>query len=78
MSCLECMTQNCFCLISDPNLKDVNKDVATVVGPLMQKHGLGFREKEMHQSEKDEKQKEKERIIKKNQGRIESQMVKII
>ena len=27
------MTQNCLCLISDPNLKDVNEDVAAVVGP---------------------------------------------
>ena len=72
------MTQNCFCLISDPNLKDVNEDMATVVGPLMQKHGLAFKEKELHQSQKDEKQKEKERIIKKNKGRIESQMMEII
>ena len=37
------MAQNCFCLVSDPNLKDVNEDVATVVGPLMQKHGVGFK-----------------------------------
>ena len=78
MSRLERMTQKCFCLISDPNLKDVNEDVATVVGPLMQKHGFGFREKEMHQSEKEEKQKEKERIIKKNQGRIESHILEIM
>ena len=30
------MTQNCLCLISDPNLKDANEDVAVVVEPLMQ------------------------------------------
>ena len=78
LSCLEHMTQNCICLISDPNLKDVDEDVANVVVPLMLKHGVDFKQKEMHQSEKEEKQREKERIIKKNKGRIESQMVEII
>ena len=61
---------NHMTLISDPNLKDVNEDVATVVGPLMQKHGVGFKQ---HQSEKDQRQMEKQRLICKNKGRIESQ-----
>ena len=37
------MTQNCLCFVSDPYLKDVNEDVAAVVGPLMQKHGVNFK-----------------------------------
>ena len=65
------MTQNCLCLISDPNLKDVDEDVATVVGPLMQKHGVGFRQ---HESEKEQREMEKQRLISKNKGRIEEQM----
>ena len=69
------MTQNCLCLISDPNLKDVNEDVATVVGPLMQKHGVSFKH---NQHEKDKQEMEKKRIITKNRGRIEQQMVDLV
>ena len=55
-SCLNRMTQNCLCLISDPNLKDVNEDVAAVVGPLMQKHGVNFKG---YQHEKEKKEMER-------------------
>ena len=72
---LNCMTQNCLCLVSDPNLKDVNKDVASVVGPLMQKHGVSFKD---HQHEKEKQEMEKKRIISKNNGRIEQQMVEMV
>ena len=72
---LNCMTQNCLCLVSDPNLKDVNKDVAAVVGPLMQKHGVNFKG---HQHEKEKKEMERRRIISKNKGRIEQQMVEMV
>ena len=58
------MTQNCFCVISDPNLKDVNEDVAAVVGHLMQKHGVNFKG---HQHEKEKKEMER-RIICKNKS----------
>ena len=69
------MTQNCLCLVSDPNLKDVNEDVAAVVGPLMQKHRVSFKH---HQHEKDKQEMEKKRIITKNRGRIEQQMVDLV
>ena len=69
------MTQNCLCLISDPNLKDVNEDVAAVVGPLMQKHGMNFKG---HQHEKEKKEMERRRIISKNKGTIEQQMVEMV
>ena len=74
-SCLNHMTQNCLCLVSDPNLKDVNEDVAVVVGPLMQKHGVKFKD---HQHEKEKKEMEWRRIISKNKGRIEQQMVEVV
>ena len=69
------MTQNCLCLFSDPNLKDVNEDVATVVGSVMQKHGVSFKH---NQHEKDKQEMEKKRIITKNRGRIEQQMVDLV
>ena len=69
------MTQNCLCLISDPNLQDVNEDVAAVVGPLMQKHRVSFKH---YQHEKDKQEMEKKRIITKNRGRIEQQMVDLV
>ena len=72
---LNCITQNCLYLISDPNLKDVNEDVAAVVGPLMQKHGVSFKD---HQHEKEKKEMERRRIISKNKGRIEQQMVEMV
>lgn len=72
MSRLNRMTQNCLCLISDPNLKNVDEDVATVVAPLMQIHGVPF--KQQHESVKEEREMEKKRLICKNKGRIEAQM----
>ena len=69
------LTQNCLSLVSDPNLKDVNEDVAAVVGPLMQKHGVNFKD---HQHEKEKKEMERRRIISKNKGRIEQQMVEMV
>ena len=64
-----------MCLVSDPNLKDVNEDVAAVVGPLMQKYGVNFKG---HQHEKEKKEMERRRIISKNKGRIEQQMVEMV
>ena len=72
---LNCMTQNCLCLVSDPNQQDVNEDVAAVVGPLMQKHRVSFKH---YQHEKDKQEMEKKRIITKNRGRIEQQMMDLV
>ena len=75
MSRLNHVSQNCLCLVSDPNLQNVDENVATVVAPLMQKYGVAFKK---HQSEKDERDMEKQRLICKNKGRIECQMEEIL